>query len=122
MRCLLQLLLLIALGSHALQGCVAHHHCDTSQSSLNHRHCSGDSESEHSHGPVHPCDSCECGNSCCVWMINVVRAELPPTPTASDQRPLLQHDLSGRRLAATLPRGPKSKPHSLQSRNCVWLI
>ena len=45
MRCLLQLLLLISLASHSVQGCTAPCNGDTSNSALIHRHCDGESGS-----------------------------------------------------------------------------
>ena len=122
MRCLLHLLLLISLASHAVQGCAVHRRCDTANSTLIHQHC--DDESGHSHGPVHPHDCCECGHDCCVWVVEVVRSEWRPASPESELLSLPSLGISGRQrsllfAAAEVPQG---KPRSLQCRNCVWII
>ncbi len=122
MRCLLQLLLLISLASHSVQGCTAPCNGDTSNSALIHQHC--DDESGHSHGPVHRHDCCECGYDCCVWVVEAARAGLRPVSPESELLPLPSRGISGRQrsllfAAAEVPQG---KPRSLQCRNCVWLI
>lgn len=125
MRFLLQLLLLISVGGHAVWGCTPHQHGACDVTGGNHSAVAGveRDESSHSHGPRVPSGCCLCANDDCAWIVGAERTELHFDVTVHSllESPPQNGSASQRRLAAAdLSASHRSRP--LYGWNCVWLI
>jgi len=127
MRFLLQLLLLIAVGCHAVWGCASHHcHSAGTCGGVSESACteSGACENLHSHGPFLPSDCSACVHDDCIWIVDAERTELRLEATASPLLASPAHEFSPPRcrlVAAAMP-ACQSRPLSLHGWKCVWLI
>tara|TARA_R110002072_G_scaffold303078_1_gene492938 strand:+ start:20166 stop:20537 length:372 start_codon:yes stop_codon:yes gene_type:complete len=123
MRRLLQLLLLMTFGVHAVLGCAAHCRCEMTIAGLNLSR--GDSiVCDHVRESGLPSGCCECGQGDCVWVYDGDRAELPLTSKVCGLLRLPQHNVSALqcRLATAAWSAALSEPRTIRCRYCVWLI